>query len=258
MFRFNPTIREANKYLSKTVDELSKKYGGVSNEEFESELIKTTGIGWKQVKNYKNNPKPSERIKDNAVVLKYIREQQASDGLRQIKMIMMYVTFFGGIGVLVYYFFNQPRKESLIIYQVPPNSIASREVESDFSLSVPSVQMTFAVGTSELRVEGLDCSVVGTGERTCTRNTPDSQIFIGINANTVTKYSLMLLNIEDAKAVESELNKYLKKHSINPIKTDGSLEKFRFETKSELIEYMNTIGKANMRPMISVSVTLKL
>ena len=86
LFRFNPTIRETNQYLSKTVDDLLKKHGGVSDEDFERDLVATTGIGWKQVKNYKNHPKPGERLKDNSIVIKFVRERRKQNTGRKVRL----------------------------------------------------------------------------------------------------------------------------------------------------------------------------
>ncbi len=258
LFRFNPTIKEANKYLSKTTDALSKKHGGVSNEEFETELIKITGIGWKQVKNYKNHPKPSERIKDNAVVLKYLREQQANDIFLKIRHRLTYAAIVFLIISAIYYLSNLPRKESLIIYQNSPKSIASRELISDFNLTVPSVDKTFSIGVTDLNFDNFNCSVVETNEKMCTLENKNNQLSIRINTNTVTQFNLMLLDIKDAVDIDSQIKRYLKKHSIAPTIISGPIEKFKFETKSESIEVIKTLGKPNMRPMLTVSVVIKL
>ena len=78
-----PTIKEANRYLDKLADELLAKHGS-QNEAFEAEILAITGISNRQRKNYKNHPQPrKERLKQNSLVIKYIRDCQKRDKRRQ-------------------------------------------------------------------------------------------------------------------------------------------------------------------------------
>lgn len=91
-FKLNPTIKEINKYLNQVVDELLEKHQKVSNPDFEKELQERTGIAWKQVKNYKNHPRPKQRIRDNAKILPFILECRKSDTKRRV-----YRSLLGGL-----------------------------------------------------------------------------------------------------------------------------------------------------------------
>lgn len=67
----NPKVRDVNKALDKVINELLEKHGKISNPDFEKELEVITGIGYKQVKNYKNHPRPDSRINGNSKILPF-------------------------------------------------------------------------------------------------------------------------------------------------------------------------------------------
>lgn len=67
----DPTVKELCSYLDVVIEELLKKHGKLSHPDFDTELQEITGIGWKQVKNYKNHPKQNQTIADNSKVLEF-------------------------------------------------------------------------------------------------------------------------------------------------------------------------------------------
>jgi hypothetical protein len=88
VFKWKITYREVDQHLTRVVDELLLKHGSVTNPAFEAELESITGIGWKQVKNYKNHPRPAQTVAENSKVKKFIYHSRKSYRLQQTKRLL--------------------------------------------------------------------------------------------------------------------------------------------------------------------------
>ena len=92
-----PTYRETARYLDRVIEDLKKKHGTTNSDEFEKDLVNITGIGLRQVRTYKNSPKPHERLKDNSLVLAFVLAQRKKDIRHKGKLFAI----FGSIVCLI-------------------------------------------------------------------------------------------------------------------------------------------------------------
>lgn len=158
-FKINPTIKEINKYLSQIIEELLEKHGKVSSPEFDKELQERTGIAWKQVKNYRNHPKPGQRIRDNAKVLNFVLDCRKKDKGRKAK-IGIIAGLGSAAGLLAFYFLAKlvlmPSETVVIIQQVADKQIEVRQIPDTTRLIVPEKNWVLAIGLPKL--EQIDLS----------------------------------------------------------------------------------------------------
>ncbi|GIL17266.1 MAG: hypothetical protein BroJett040_10170 [Oligoflexia bacterium] len=261
LFRFNPTIREANKYLSKTVDDLLKKHGGVSNEDFERDLVAATGIGWKQVKNYKNHPKPGERLKDNSVVIKYIRECRAKDTTRKVRS---YALAIGGIAVVcifLYRYVTAPRTiESFAVHEVAePLPPSHDKIETRLFLEVGGWILRLGpIKHSKVPLEKFVCSKLSSvGQTNCSfsERRPNGlfQVTLLMDGDFVRKYSVMTLDSVEIESLRKQLANRVDREiaSVDP----NPLSQKQFKVGDESLEILSNPAGPGSRPMLTVSVS---
>lgn len=262
LFQFNPTIRETNKYLSKTVDDLQKKHGGVSNEEFERELTTITGIGWKQVKNYKNHPKPSERIKGNAVILKFVLQARARDTGRKVRRLASMLVAVASIGYAVLWFVNRPNRiEQFIIHEFPPAAHRSATVESRLFVTLISKGWLFRLGPlerSQVPIAEFSCmDILGIGGRNCSFQGPTVQATIILDGNIVRGYAVISFDPEDIAELRKQLVELLGAQIIDFPAPDKALDERTLQAGGESVSLLATSVAQGMRPMLSVTVSLQ-
>lgn len=262
MFRINPTIREANKYLSETVDALLKKHSGVSNEEFERDLANATGIGWKQVKNYKNHPKPGERLKDNAVVLKFVLGARAKDTSRKIRLFINMGTAVAVTVYAIYWYATKPNKiEQFVIHEVPPNAHKSEVAETRVFLTLASRKWLFRLGPlehSRVPMDRFTCmDIQGTGTRNCSFREPDLQATLLMDGDVVRRYSILSYQPEDIAELRKQLVDLLGEQVARFPAAAKPLDELAVTAGAESVQLMATSAGQNMRPMLSVTVSLK-
>lgn len=159
-FRLNPTVREINRYLSPLIEELTRKHVKVSNPEFEEELKALTGIGWKQVKNYKNHPKPGQRLNDNASINEFVYKARKKDKKRTITIntaliLLVIVSLF--VCTKIYQIITQER---VVILKQPigvnPAKIAIKDITPTIVLSMPTQGLELKLGS--LKNQDVDIS----------------------------------------------------------------------------------------------------
>ena len=85
ILRNPPTVSEVNRYIKPIVEELAAKHQKVTHPDFDQELREITGIGWKQVKNYRNHPNQTLSIQKNSKVLSFVFKSRKQDRWYQIK-----------------------------------------------------------------------------------------------------------------------------------------------------------------------------
>lgn len=262
MFRFNPTIREANKYLSEIVDALLKKHGGVSNEDFERNLVNTTGIGWKQVKNYKNHPKPSERLKDNAVVLKFVLAARAKDTSRKVRRISIMSISIATAVYAVYWYATKPNKvEQFIVHEVPPGVQKSKVAETKVHLTLPSKNWLFRLGPMEhsrVPIDRFTCfDIQGTRTRNCSFRDSNLQATLIIDGNIVRRYSIITYALKDVTELHKQLSEILGDQLAEFPAASKPLDERTIVTGNDLLNLIATSPGHNMRTMLTVTVSLK-
>ena len=95
LFKFDAVkVSEVNKYVKPVVEELKVKFNKTTHPDFDSELRNKIGIGWKQVKNYRNHPNPNKIINENSKVIKFILKERASDKYFLLKKYLSRLIIF--------------------------------------------------------------------------------------------------------------------------------------------------------------------
>lgn len=262
LFGINPTIREANRYLSETVDDLSKKHGGVSNEDFERDLVAATGIGWKQVKNYKNHPKPRERLKDNAVVLRFVLQARARDTGRKVRRIATMAVSVLAFAYVVFWYAMTPKKtEQFVIHEVPPNAYSSEVVETRVFLTLPSKSWMFRLGPlehSSVPVDKFTCmDNQGGGTKSCAFRDPDIQATLVLDGNMVRRYTIVAFRSEDIAELKDRLVDLLGERVSRFPASTKPLDELSIAAGKESVHLMATAAGHDMRPMLSITVSLQ-
>ncbi len=267
LFQLNPTIREANKYLSETVEVLTAKHGGVSSEDFEKELVSITGIGWKQVKNYKNHPKPSERLKDNALVLKFIRQKQNQDTGRKIRLFFAYTIPLIAVVFSIYWYVSKPREiEQFVIHEVPPSAHTTEAKETRIFLKLPSKSWLFRLGPtnqSDIPLDKFTCSdLQGMGMKNCSYNEASGvdglQAVIILDGGVIRRYTIMAFNSDDVQSLMGQLSKLLG-DKIKKFPAEGKqIDDITVDLENESVRLMGShSNQKSMRTYLSVVVSLK-
>lgn len=266
MFQLNPTIQEANKYLSETVGILSAKHGGVSNEEFEKELVAITGIGWKQVKNYKNHPKPSERLKNNAIVLKYILQKRAQDNGRKIRIVLSYSVSIALVAWCVYWYTTTPREvEQFVVHEVPPGAHTTEVKATRIFLKLSSRNWLLRLGPlnqSKLPLDKFMCvENSGTGTKNCSFNEITSlgnfQTFVLLDGGIIRRYSVLSFDQKDVENMMGQLSELLGDKIQGFPAADKLVDDINVKLENESVRLTGSHPKQGARPYLSVVVSLK-
>jgi hypothetical protein len=264
LFRFNPTIRQANKYLTETVEVLSAKHGGVSKEEFEKELVATTGIGWKQVKNYKNHPKPSERLKDNAVVLKYVRQMRNKDTGRKVRNALFYSISSIAVMLTIYWYLSRPREiEQFVVHEVPPSAHNTEVKETRVFLKLSSRNWLFRLGPLNQSSVPLDKFVCadnpGTGTKNCSFNETTAagsfQAFLLLDGGIVRRYSVLSFDPAEVKTLMGQLSEHLGDKIKRFPATDKLVDDINVDLGNESVRLTGSHPNQRTRLYLSVVVS---
>lgn len=245
-FQLNPTIKETNKYLDRVVEDLKKRHGGVSSEEFEKALVDTTGISWKQVKNYKNHPKPSERLKNNSLVIRYIREAQRKDKIRAFKLYAYAVTaialVFGG---LIYYL-TSPSKIDTFAVQKVIELLPKDYTKLTAKIAIDLDELTLRLGPiahSKFPIELFNCTKVPASSlQHCEfkDNLKSPAIITAVlDSGIITNFSFRTTDEELIKKISLQLSKQVDK-SLSAISA-GSVFDRQFTVGDEVVEIRTTL-----------------
>lgn len=267
LFQLNPSIRETNKYLSETVEALTAKHGGVSSEDFEKELVSITGIGWKQVKNYKNHPKPGERLKDNALVLKFIRQKQNQDTGRKIRRFLAYTAPLVVLVFSVYWYVSKPREiEQFVVHQVPPSAHATEAKETRIFLKLSSKGWLFRLGPtsqSDIPLDKFSClDLQGMTMKNCSYNEASGvdglQVAIILDGGVIRRYTIIAFNSEDVQSLMGQLSKLLGDKIKKFPAEDKQMDDITVDLENESVRLMGSHpNQKSMRTYLSVVVSLK-
>lgn len=265
LFQFNPTIRQTNRYLRKVVDDLTSKHGGVSNEEFERELVATTGIGWKQAKSYLNNPKPSQRIKDNAIILKFVRARQGADTFRKYTRLSVAVAIAVTATCGIYFYATKPNPiEQFVVHEVPPIAPYKTEnIATKVFIEIPSHGWTLRVGPlkhSKIPLEKFVCTKLPTmGLKNCSLNTADKggllQVTVLIDDDMVRKFTVMTFNPENIRAFRKQLGARVDERLSREPASTGLIQE-QFKVDQESVQVSSSAPGAGSRAMITIVVSM--
>lgn len=248
--KINPSVRETNKYLKVVIDQLLEKHGKVSNPDFENELAEITGIGWKQVKNYKNHPRPSQRLKDNSKVLSFILQSRGNDKLRKVKLAFLTIGLIIG-GTYVIYFILTPLLKPKYKVLTLDNSLnmslpISKEVNYESSFIIPVENWVIALGhikDSQINLDKFDCQKISSTIRSCQYERGQNgvgqdevTITININNDFITDFTIWGGSTRYATPLFSQLSSKKFFSNQKKIKLSGYRGKeYIFETESERI-----------------------
>ena len=266
MFRFNPTIRETNKYLDNTVGELLKKHGNVSNPDFEKELIAITGIGWKQVKNYKNHPKPHQRLKDNSVVIKYVRSCRQKDTWRKARLFSLAASGLIAVISISYWYITKPKEvERFVVHEFPPTPPQDIEnIETRVFLKVKSKGWLFRLGPvahSSIEFEKFSCvDQPVTGLKKCSYNEASEsgimQASVLLDGTFIRKFTLMTFDIGDISSLVNQLSDKTDEQIIRLPAGKQDMREQHFKVGKETVNIWMSQSNVGNRESLTVSVSL--
>lgn len=94
-------VSEVNRYTKPVVARLLVKYNKVTHPDFDQELREVTGIGWKQIRNYRNHPNQSSSISENSKIKTFILENRKTDKLYKAKVLCINIIVFILAGLLI-------------------------------------------------------------------------------------------------------------------------------------------------------------
>ena len=160
------SVREANKYLDRAVEELKLKHEKVSHEEFDNDLDAMTGIRWKQVKNYKNHPKPGQEIQDNSKVKTFIYEQRKKDKTHLAKRLgVLAIGLTVCVFVLCRLFMTN---ETVKIIQLKTGETKLKVTTTKLALTIPGLSQDIKLGMDKKSLTDLRCHSVQVSNSLCT------------------------------------------------------------------------------------------
>ena len=259
--RANPTIRETNRYLDRTVTTLTHKFGGDSNEEFERALVKETGIGWKQVKNYKNHPNPKERLKDNSLIIRYVREQQAHDTVRRVIRTAVPLLCFAAAAFTVYRILIAPRAiELYAVHEIASGGPVIVKLSTVF-IQIPRQDWILRNGpikNANLPWTKIDCiPLTGTTIEHCEYQAEDENKFrmsITRDGQMIRSFTIFATDQGDIQKIlrqlESVIGVSFSKAHIGKVNTQ------QFKVGQETVNIVQTDQEPGTIPSIGVTVTL--
>lgn len=270
LFQFNPTIKETSKYLQETVDQLLKKHGSVSNPDFEKELIETTGIAYKQIKNYKNHPKPNQRIKDNAIVIKFVREKRkqnrlkiyAANGIRTVPLII--------VAILAWHFWpkSQPVAEKIYVIngtpvESPPQSMPPGK-ESELRISIRIPKTTWLLRLGEISESKLDegkfkCVTVLEANQFRCKYDGDAQTPVSVSylkeGSIIQQISVSSYNSESVNDLEAQV--VSASRGLQEVPHPGSTAKM-YRSEHEVLEFEKSVWKSAPPLKTHIAISLRL
>lgn len=269
LFQFNPTIKETSKYLQETVDQLLKKHGSVSNPDFEKELIETTGIAYKQIKNYKNHPKPNQRIKDNAIVIKFVREKRkqnrlkiyAANGLKTVPLVIA--------AAAAWYLWPKAPPAPQKIYVIngtpvetpPPSMPQGNESELRISLKIPKLGWLLRLGEmaeSKFDEKQFKCSAIfGTEQMRCKYGggAPVSISYLK-EGSIVQQISVSSYNSGAVSDLEEQVVAASKGLQEEPHEPGRTAKVYR--SKHEVLMFEKSEWKSQSPPLKQITISLRL
>lgn len=252
LFKIPITVKEASKYLDIEVKRLLEIHAKVSNPDFEAELLKTTGIGWKQVKNYKNHPNQFQIIKDNAKVIEFVERSRNLDRWFKVKvaslisLVVLIITL--PIGGIWFYLANQVPKT----YIVKTNITETQTLKFPKTFKVAPLLIHVPNSLIKLQLGPVQNSNINLSDFTCTKletvNSKNCQITINDKSTIVLLLSNNVIyqiaytwgsdpNMPDSiiELKEKIENKYKKIESI-----DKLYKSEKFENEVENIEMITS------------------
>ena len=160
------SVREANKYLDRVVEELKLKHEKVSHEDFDNDLEAITGIRWKQVKNYKNHPKPDQEIQDNSKVKTFIYEQRKKDKTHLAKRVGVFAI---GLSICVFILCRLfMSNETVKIVQMKTGETKLKFTTTKLALTIPGLSQDIKLGMDKKSLTDLRCHSVQVSNSLCT------------------------------------------------------------------------------------------
>lgn len=258
-----PTYRETAKYLDRVFEHLKAKHGSATSEEFEKELVAITGIGLRQIRTYKNNPKPWERLKDNSLVLPFVLEQRKKDKARTLRIwttnLLLIAALFGAIGWLI----SRPKLiETFGIREFRfEKDLTDTVVDSKVFIQIPRHNWLLRVGplkNSSIDRDKMACyPVLGKDVQNCTFDEADDtgslQVTIVLDREMIRSLSISSTRPEEVEAITEQLRNLVDK-SIGPSEKDMATREFK--VGAEKVTVTTSPDLPNFRKMITTTVAL--
>lgn len=271
-FRLNPTVREVNRYLSPLIEQLTEKHVKVSNPEFEDELKQLTGIGWKQAKNYKNHPKPGQRLNDNAQITEFVFQCRKTDKKRTAIIYLAGMAF----AILAIFFcielYSIMTKERILIFKQPvgniQKSVDPKNVTPTFSLKIPSHGLKLKLGSAtnqNLDLSKISCNFSTKTLQACTHETTSEGAVLStvIYIDEGIVKTIMITAVGKGSHYLTEVIQIIRSLKVLNTLLDKSLtlihptDKFNFEKNHERIT-VTTTSREGDKSISSIQIILEL
>lgn len=270
LFQFNPTIKETSKYLQETVDQLLKKHGSVSNPDFEKELIETTGIAYKQIKNYKNHPKPSQRIKDNAIVIKFVREKRKQNRLKIYAVNGIKIGSLIIAAVAAWLFWPKSPSTPQKIYVIngtpaetsPPSIPPGNESELRIGLRIPKVGWLLRLGEaaeSKFDESKFKCSAIaGTKQMRCKHGNAQAPVSVSYlkEGTVIQQISVSSYNSDAVNDLEAQV--LAASHGLQEDRREPGRAAKVYRSNREVLMFEKSEWKSRTPPLKQISISLRL
>ena len=260
-----PTFRETARYLDAVLDELKKKHGASSGENFERDLVALTGIGSRQVRTYKNGPNQGQRLKENSLVLKFVLEARKKDTRRKVRIGVLNLVMFLGIGGFIGWLIFKPTPiQSFGIREVRLSpQPTDRPIVSKINLKIaghPWVLRTGPLKALRLDRGRLSCTYpIGQGFQNCNFIESDSngslQFSIILDGEIVKTYTIITTRPTEVESIRRQLRAQF--DSFKPAAQKGTqLHKQEFKVGDEKVNILSSPEGPGWRPAMTVTVSL--
>lgn len=258
-----PTHKETARYLDLVIEDLKKTHQP-SSEEFEKELIKTTGIGVRQARTYRNSPTPNARLKGNSTVLPFVLEMQSKDLKRRWRIRGAWgITLVGVVGLAVWLATRPTKPETFGIRALNLESATTDKIiNAKIQFPMPGTSKTLSVGPVKnlpFDRKDLRCNdILGSGMQTCKvsgdgTDTARPGVTLLIQGEVVTRVTVMTSQLDQVESIRKSL-----KGQIGTDLVTQDLTPKEFDLPDERVSVMIAPSQLpGFRPMISATVSLK-
>lgn len=252
VFNIPITVKEANFYIDREVKRLLDIHVKVSNPEFEEELIKSSGIGWKQVKNYKNHPRPYQVINDNAKILEFVERSRNLDRWFKLKVLSLYslilVIIAAPIGGIWFYLANQVPKTYIVKTNITNSQNLKFPKQFKFApllFKVPNSLIKLQLGpvqNSNINLSNFNCTELETiKSKNCQISIDEkSTIVLLLSNNVIYKISYTFGNDENIPEEVLNLKKQIEKNFKKTTSVENIYLTEKYENEIESVEVLSS------------------
>lgn len=269
IFKVPITVKEVSYHLAKEVDRLLIIHKKVSNPDFEAELVKNTGIGWKQVKNYKNHPKQYQVVSDNAKILEFVEEARSRDKFYKLKACCLYLgllILIMGAGWIGFKLLYNPAPKTYIVVtnKLPAKALSIAEVKfAPTVFEIPETAQKIQLGKIEdsgINLNEFNCNEMeSVGSQNCQKSFTNQARIMVLTSNSFV-YKFIYTRNSTPGNIPKELIKFYEGIKARYKKTQETKVPYfseKFENKDEMIEVITSMLPDGRMFLFIISFELK-